>query len=475
MKYYSFSTEFGAADELFRAIVSLDKERVAELRAAGVGLTEDVKRVLVNGGGSMASNKPETRLWYSYLTDIMGIDEAKFVYISREFYRETGAALYYSETVRNTRWGKFFSAEVFGCFLDCYNQSKMNKTLLMKGAIDAGSVECLAMCAEHGWLKLPRKRDEMIEYASEKQKIEITAFLLDFKNRNFNLAEERAKAEKKLERELNAAPDSVSELKKSWSFKKREDGGLIITSYKGTRGEIFVPEKIGKNEVVEIGEYAFAASAPRITIEQRDFRRKEITRVKLPKTITKIGNDAFSSCEALEEINFPEGLAEIGESAFASCRKLTDISLPDSVRTLVGAFAGCLALRSARLPEGLCELGDYAFANCPSLEKITLPASLKVIGAWAFARCGKLVEVVIPDGVTEIRQRAFMECEELKTVVIPASVKMIEDYRYKKQPPQTIFQNSPNVTAVVEPGSCAEEYCRRNEIQPAAGKTHTKY
>lgn len=465
MEYYSFSSEYGAADELFKAVLSLDKKRVAELRAAGVGLTEDVKRVLVNGGGPMVSNKPETRLWYFYLTDIMRFGAADFVYISREFYRETGAALYYSENVRDAVRKNFFSAEVFGCFLDCYNQSKMNKTLIMKGAINANSVECLAMCAEHGWLKLPRKRDEMIEYASRKQKTEITAFLLEFKNKNFNLAEERVKAEKKIERELNAAPDSASELKKSWSSKKREDGGLVITSYKGTRGEIIVPERIGKSSVVEIGEYAFAASAPRITIEQRDFRRKEITRVKLPSTITKIGKDAFSSCEALEEINFPEGLAEIGEDAFMGCRKLTEISLPDSVRTLTRAFAGCLALRSVRLPEGLCELGGYAFANCPSLEKITLPASLKVIGAWAFARCGKLKEIVIPDGVTEIGQRAFMECGELKTVVIPASVKMIEDYKYKKQPPQNVFHNSPNVTAVVEPESFAEEYCKTNGIK----------
>ena len=39
-------------------------------------------------------------------------------------------------------------------------------------------------------------------------------------------------------RELNASPDSVSELKKIWSYIKREDGTLVITSYKGDKTEV---------------------------------------------------------------------------------------------------------------------------------------------------------------------------------------------------------------------------------------------
>lgn len=155
---------------------------------------------------------------------------------------------------------------------------------------------------------------------------------------------------------------------------------------------------------------------------------------------------------------------EIGEAAFANCRKLTEISLPDSVKTITKAFAGCLALRSVRLSEGLSEIGDYAFSNCRQLAEIKLPAGIQSIGVWAFARCAELEEIVIPDGVTEIKKQAFMECGKLKTVVIPASVKSMKNYTYRGRAPETVFHDSPNVTAVVEKGSYAEKYCVKNGI-----------
>ena len=72
----------------------------------------------------------------------------------------------------------------------------MNKAKIMKGAIDQNNVVCLEICAENGWLDMSRKRDEMIKYASENNKTEASAWLLEFKNRTANFALEREKAEK---------------------------------------------------------------------------------------------------------------------------------------------------------------------------------------------------------------------------------------------------------------------------------------
>lgn len=448
---------------LFYSIISGSREITAVLKEFGARFTEKRTTILTEGGRSFEWQE------YCYMLEFLR-DEESFDVMRGIVAEVGGKTLHFTDAIYWANYNpernilRLFKPEFFRFILDNFNEKKINKTLLMKGAIYENSVECLSMCAERGWLKTPRVRDAMIDIATKENKTECTAFLLDFKNKNFDLAAERERAEKRQERELNAAPDSASELKKIWSCKKREDGGLIITSYKGTRGEIVVPEKIGKSNVVEIGESAFAASAPRIKIEQRDFRRKEITRVTLPKTITKIGNEAFSSCEALEEINFPDGLMEIGEAAFANCRKLTEISLPDSVKTITKAFAGCLALRSVRLSEGLSEIGDYAFSNCRQLAEIKLPAGIQSIGVWAFARCAELEEIVIPDGVTEIKKQAFMECGKLKTVVIPASVKSMKNYTYRGRAPETVFHDSPNVTAVVEKGSYAEKYCVKNGI-----------
>lgn len=448
---------------LYYSIMTRSDEITAVLKEFGAKFTEKRAKALSEGGRGFD--------WQEFVYMSERLSDEDYLPVMRGLLAELdGKKLNYTDTIYWANYNvlhdrtRLFKPEFFRFILDNFNQKKMSKAGLMRGAINANSVECLAICAENGWLKMPRKRDEMIEFATKENKPECTAFLLEYKNKNFNLAEERVKADKKIERELNAAPDSVSEMKKIWSYKKRENGGLIITSYKGTRGEIVVPEKIGKSNVVEIGEYAFSPAASRISMEQKDFRRKEITRVTLPKTITKIGNEAFSSCEALEEINFPEGLVEIGEAAFASCRKLTEISLPDSVRTITKAFAGCLALRSVRLSEGLSEISDYAFTNCRALAEIRLPAGIQSVGVWAFARCAELVEVVIPDGVTEIKKQAFMECAKLERVVIPASVKSMKNSTYRTRPPESVFHNSPNVTAIVEKGSYAEKYFIKNGI-----------
>lgn len=82
-------------------------------------------------------------------------------------------------------------------FFENYEFVKINKGKTMKQMIDCGSVDGLAAAAELGWLKQPKKRDEMIAFAAEKGKTECVAWLLDFKNRTADLAAERERAEKK--------------------------------------------------------------------------------------------------------------------------------------------------------------------------------------------------------------------------------------------------------------------------------------
>lgn len=448
---------------LFYSIISGSREITAVLKEMGAKFSEKRTTVLTEGGRSFEW------LEYSYMAECLGDDE--YLDIMRSIIEEVGGkTLHYTDAIF---WGNYnphnkvfrlFKPEVFGFILDNFNQKKMNKTLLMKGAINANSVECLAICAEKGWLKMPRKRDEMIEYANKEQKTECTAWLLDFKNRTADLAAEREKAEKKAERELNADPNSASELKKIWSCEKQEDGTLIITRYKGKRTEIEVPAMIGKSIVTAIGEFVFSPDASRITSEQKTLRRK-ISKVKLPDTIRSIGEGAFQHCWELSELKIPDGVVEIGKNAFSGCHKVTEFIVPETVTKMNGGtFAGCTALCSVKLPDGLTEIGDYMFSNCPKLQEIKLPASVQSIGIWAFSRCTSLEEIVIPEGVTEIKRQAFMNCDQLKTVVIPASVKSMKNYTYRGRAPETVFEESPNVTAVVEPKSYAEKYCGKNGI-----------
>lgn len=448
---------------LFYSIMSNSKKITEVLKNLGAKFSEKRTTMLTESGRSFE--------WQEFCNMADNIGDDEYLEIMRNIIAEIGGKkLHYTDSIY---WGNYnayrnqlrlYKPEIFRFILENFNQKKMNKTQLMKGAIDQNSPQCLEMCAENGWLKMPRKRDEMIQYASDNDKTECTAWLLDFKNRTADLAAEREKAEKKAERELNADPNSVTELKKIWSFENREDGTLVITRYKGKRTEIEVPAKIGKNAVTAIGEFAFSPDASRITSDQRNFRRT-ISKVKLPDSIQIIGAAAFQDCWEMSKLNIPDSVVEIGDNAFCGCRKVTEFVVPETVKkTGKGLFAGCTALRSVKLPENNAEVGDYMFSNCTALEKITIPPAVVRIGKWAFNRCSSLEEIVVPEGVTEIDRQAFMNCTSLKSVVIPASVKTIKNYKYRNNAPETVFHDSPNVTVFVEPKSYAEKYCKRNEI-----------
>ena len=116
--------------------------------------------------------------------------------------------------------------------------------------------DCLAVMLQEKLIpagKLPACMD-----AAEKlENPEFTAMLLEYRHKNFS-QEEMEKAENKaIERVLSGAGPAVKELQKSWLFQSVKDG-REITAYKGTEREVFVPEKIGREEVTAIGEYAFS-------------------------------------------------------------------------------------------------------------------------------------------------------------------------------------------------------------------------
>ncbi|MDE6725829.1 MAG: hypothetical protein K2J79_09520, partial [Ruminiclostridium sp.] len=88
------------------------------------------------------------------------------------------------------------SPESLRFIIEHFEKKNMNHTTIMKTAIDCDLTDCLAIAEEYGWLRLPRKRDEMIRYAEEKEKTECLAWLLDFKNRTADIKAEQKKAEK---------------------------------------------------------------------------------------------------------------------------------------------------------------------------------------------------------------------------------------------------------------------------------------
>ncbi len=446
-------SEAAKADKLYRAIRLNDLAEIERLRAEGVTLSDFIKGMLRNGGGRIVDSNGYGMDWNDFIFsfDIYEPDELASVF--ENFHRELGEPIHFSDTVYSNIH-KMCTPKVFKALLDCFDNRKMSKKWILRELVDKNDTESLAIAAEHGWLRLMRQREELIKYSEEKARAECTAFLLDFKNRTVDIAAEREKLEKKQQRELNAAPDSVTALKEIWSWKKRENGGgLVLTSYKGDKTEITVPEKIGKDTVTALGT-AFSPSA-RVSYEVSKFR-ETITKVTLPETITeicidafrvcvklksvnipsavtKIGAGVFACCRDLKEINLPNGISEICDETFSYCNSLKNVIIPDSVKSIgANAFLGCGGLEEIKLPKDMNKIGPSAFTNCSNLKSIELPAALKEIPDDCFCWCGGLKSIAIPSGVTVISKQAFYNCRDLELIEIPPTVEKIGSGAFSK-------------------------------------------
>lgn len=82
------------------------------------------------------------------------------------------------------------------------------------------------------------------------------------------------------------------------------------------------------------------------------------------KTVTRIGDKAFSGCTNLSNITLPDSVTSIGDSAFLNCSNLTSITIPANV-TSIGfrAFYGCTKISSVTIPKSVTYIGSQAFGR----------------------------------------------------------------------------------------------------------------
>lgn len=184
---------------------------------------------------------------------------------------------------------------------------------------------------------------------------------------------------------------------------------------------IILPE-----DIVEIGDNAFNRCTAEI--------------INLPKSVIKMGVDAFSGSNVMfDRLVIPVGVAEISKGCFSECKGIKEIILPPTLQKIgVGAFSGT-GIKKIELPSNITEISDALFKGS-LLEEITLPQSVASIGEEAFYDSNlqrivfhdgikyvgkrafynnKLEEIIFPDTQIEFGEDVFYECDNLKQVTIP--------------------------------------------------------
>ena len=209
-------------------------------------------------------------------------------------------------------------------------------------------------------------------------------------------------------------------------------------------GELVIPAKVTYDSkeytVTAIGESAFRGENL-FGKPENYLQGKSIKSVKLPDSITQIGQYAFKECSNIEgEFKLPPNLTTLGSYAFYGCEKMESIELPASMQTIYqSTFEKCTSLTTVILHEGLINIGNPTsgygdvFAKCSSLTKIDLPSTLQFIGSCAFDTTG-LTKIEIPDSVTTIKYQAFNSCSSLAEVKLPSNLQTIEDNTFSSCP-----------------------------------------
>ncbi|WP_051076961.1 leucine-rich repeat domain-containing protein [Prevotella veroralis] len=261
-----------------------------------------------------------------------------------------------------------------------------------------------------------------------------------------------------------------------------EEDGVIYSNPDKSTLYFFPPAKPVPN-----GKFTIPSSVK--TIEAYAFMgNKNIREVMIPKTVTAIKKQAFSTFTQLEKVTFesPSSCSTIDAGAFGWNGKLKEITLPAALTELDKVFIDDEGLETINVPDnsklktiksgalqltknlkhfnflGSCDLEvieDGAFQNLNNLEGINFPKNVTTIGSNAFNGCRNMTTAKFDDNakVEIIKTGAFADCG-LTSISIPNSVKKLESEAFRKCAALTTVNLSKNVEEI---SSQAFKYCEK--------------
>lgn len=135
-------------------------------------------------------------------------------------------------------------------------------------------------------------------------------------------------------------------------------------------------------------------------IPASEFAYCKMTKISLPASVTKIGDNAFNTCTNLVTLKIGSSaenvvdltkVNEIGKSAFSGCNSITTVKFADY---------------DSSSPE--LKIGTSAFASCQNLTEVKVPIkTASNLGANAFEQCAKLTKVGLHNDLTYLSNGLF--------------------------------------------------------------------
>lgn len=218
--------------------------------------------------------------------------------------------------------------------------------------------------------------DELLEYHQKQDNTIIVARLLDYKKSKYTTKQINSNKDRADLLEAGLVLPTKQELRKIWRLSTADDGGIVITGYKGETGTEVIPKTTSNKTAITHISSKFNSS---------NFNGIEV--LQIDADLKSIFPNSFKQTDTLKEIILPDSLTIIPNSCFSMCYVLKIIKLPDS----------------------LIEISELAFNECYELEEIEIPKSVKYIGAKAFYKCTKLRKVIFLGKMPKVHSSAFWD------------------------------------------------------------------
>lgn len=186
------------------------------------------------------------------------------------------------------------------------------------------------------------------------------------------------------------------------------DANGVLTGVSGLSGSditVEIPSEVNGITVTEIGKDVFKDN-------------KNVGRLIIPDSVTKLGYRMCSGCTALSEVRLPAGLTVIPDEAFDGCSSLRTVNFPDTLKEIRSdAFCGT-DLTEFIAPDSLTDVWAYAFKDCGALSAVELK-NVRSVGDGAFESCTALRSIRLSDKMTELSDHIFDGCSSLADIDMP--------------------------------------------------------
>lgn len=247
-------------------------------------------------------------------------------------------------------------------------------------------------------------------------------------------------------------------------YRVKDDGDAEVTEVDAYTKYVDIPEEVSYGgityQVSSIGEYAFEGHS-------------DINYLSIPSTIKHIGEYAFIDCGSSMTVNIADPAAwcqmELGNehsSPLSSAGKVlvydietTDIKIPNTVSSIGNfTFYQCRKIRTLSIPGSVTNIGSSAFEDCTGLTSVSLTYGNISISGSAFEGCTGLTEVTVPGSINVIAINAFKNCRNLKSV--------ISEIEYPSAIDNSVFEGLPSYAVLQVPKGTKSAY------QSVAGWNH---